>query len=462
MKQSKSTFIDLKLRLVIAFLFLSINAVFSQSFILKGNAIHKDDKPISGAIVYKNKLDTKVLTNNEGIFFLSVTSLDTINIISKESNDYFIVPDRSSDTLEYTFVLTTKSYLIDEVVVSSKRVEKISGDYNEYMLDYYVFENGSIVMLKNLKNIHYLTFQNELKEKVDYELPFVPVEFYLDCAGNMHIVGRDSTYQFWIDSNFHIIETLSNKFVETKLKSLIYCGEKEVFSVEYSDYNQKYRLNYNDEETSRTILEVFDTVAYNNIWEQVARMNVSTCPEGQSCSLPSTNKLIIRGVPLKYQHLSNSQNSGGFDVQGSFTPISSKRFNEVSFINFQIHRLINIQSFSINENVIAIDILNDKINVYNNKGKEIHKTKMTLTDESKTLAIKDPYSKKFYLSNDLYSPTLEISSLNVQNGEHTAILSLKEVRFPEKVKIFNDQLYFIAANENGFHKLYSLHLNLDD
>ncbi len=87
---------------------------------------------------------------------------------------------------------------------------------------------------------------------------------------------------------------------------------------------------------------------------------------------------------------------------------------------------------------------------------------MTLTDESKTLAIKDPYSKKFYLSNDLYSPTLEISSLNVQNGEHTAILSLKEVRFPEKVKIFNDQLYFIAANENGFHKLYSLHLNLDD
>ncbi|MEY3236028.1 MAG: hypothetical protein RI883_129 [Bacteroidota bacterium] len=460
MGQSKNTTIDLKFRLFLAFLFLAFHAVFSQSFILKGYAIHKDDKPISGAVVYKNKLDTKVLTNNEGIFFLNVTSFDTINIISKESNDYFIVPERSSDTLKYTFVLTTKSYLIDEVVVSSKRVEKISGDYNEYMLDYYVFENGSIAMLKNYKNIHYLTFQNELKEKVDYELPFIPVEFYLDCVGNMHIVGRDSTYQFWIDSTFHIVETLSNNFVETKLKSLVYCGEKEVFSVEYSDYNQKYRLNYNDKETSRTILEVFDTVAYYNIWEQVAK---TLGPNSDSTSPVSSDPgSIVRGVPLKYQYLHNSQNTRRFDVQGSAMPISSKKFNDVAFINLQIDKLINIQSFSINDNVISIDILNDKINVYNNKGKEIHKTKMTLTDESKTLVIKDPYSKKFYLSNDLYSPTLEISSLNVQNGEHTAILSLKEARFPEKVKIFNGQLYFIAANENGFQKLYSLHLNLDD
>jgi hypothetical protein len=452
MGQSKNTTIDLKFRLFLAFLFLAFHAVFSQSFILKGYAIHKDDKPISGAVVYKNKLDTKVLTNNEGIFFLNVTSFDTINIISKESNDYFIVPERSSDTL--------KSYLIDEVVVSSKRVEKISGDYNEYMLDYYVFENGSIAMLKNYKNIHYLTFQNELKEKVDYELPFIPVEFYLDCVGNMHIVGRDSTYQFWIDSTFHIVETLSNNFVETKLKSLVYCGEKEVFSVEYSDYNQKYRLNYNDKETSRTILEVFDTVAYYNIWEQVAK---TLGPNSDSTSPVSSDPgSIVRGVPLKYQYLHNSQNTRRFDVQGSAMPISSKKFNDVAFINLQIDKLINIQSFSINDNVISIDILNDKINVYNNKGKEIHKTKMTLTDESKTLVIKDPYSKKFYLSNDLYSPTLEISSLNVQNGEHTAILSLKEARFPEKVKIFNGQLYFIAANENGFQKLYSLHLNLDD
>ena len=460
MKQSKSTVSNLNLILVIAFLFISFHSVFSQTFILKGYAIHKDEKTSSGAIVYKNNSNTKVLTNNEGVFFLNVSSLDTINVVSKGSNDYFIVPESTSDTLDYVFILTTKSFLIDEVVVSSKRLEKISGDYNEYMLDYYVFENGSIAMLKNYKNIHFLTFQNVSKEKIDYELPFIPVEFYLDCVGNMHIVGKDSTYQFWIDSTFHIVETLPNIFVETKLKSLVYCGENEVFSVQYSDYNKKYRLNFNDKESSRTILEVFDTITYYNIWEQEARIfGPSSDTTNPTSSDPG---LIMRGVPIKYQYLHNSQNTRRFDIQGSAKPINSKKFNEIAFINFQIDKLINIQSFSINENVIAIDILNDKINVYNNQGKEIHKTKMTLTDESKTLVIKDPYAKKFYLSNNNYSPTLEISSLNVQNGEHNAILSLKEVRFPEKVKIFNGELFFIAANENGFQKLYSLNLNLDD
>ena len=139
MKQSKSTVSNLNLILVIAFLFISFHSVFSQTFTLKGYAIHKDEKPISGAIVYKNNSNTKVLTNNEGVFFLNVSSLDTINVVSKGSNDYFIVPESTSDTLDYVFILTTKSFLIDEVVVSSKRLEKISGDYNEYMLDYYVF-----------------------------------------------------------------------------------------------------------------------------------------------------------------------------------------------------------------------------------------------------------------------------------------------------------------------------------
>ncbi len=454
--------IKLKWQFVIAFIIFSSTSLFSQSFTLKGYAIHKDDKPVSGAIVYKNNLDTKVLTNNEGIFFLNVSKFDTINIISNGSNDYFIIPEKNSDTIKYTFVLTTKSYLIDEVVVSSKRVEKISGDYNEYMLDYYVFENGSIAMLKNLKNIHYLTFQNELKEKVDYELPFVPVEFYLDCLGNLRIVGKDSTYLFWIDSTFHIEQTLSNSYVKFQLKPLVYCGENEVFSVQYSDYNQKYRLNFNDQESSRTILEVFDTIAYYNIWEQEARLNGPIVSNGQYPSLtPAYPGRIVRGVKLKYQYLHNSQNSGRFDVTSSLAPMSSRRFNEISFINHQINQEINIQAFSVNESVIAIDIFNDKISVFNNKGKEIHKTKMALTDETKKVVIKDPYSKKFYLTNK-NDPTLELSALNIQNGEHTAILSLKEARFPEKVKIFNGQLYFIAANENGFQKLYSLNLNLED
>lgn len=491
MQHSKCTVIDLKFRLVLGFLFLTFQTLFSQSFILKGRAVHKDDKPISGAVVYKNNLNTKVLTNNEGIFFLNVSSLDTINVVSKGSNDYFIVPERTLDTLDYVFILTTKSFLIDEVVVSSKRIEKISGDYNEYMLDYYVFENGSIAMLKNYKNIHYLTFQNELKEKVDYELPFVPVEFYLDCVGNMHIVSKDSTYQFWIDTTFHIVQVLSNKYVKANLKSLVYCGEKEYVYFDISDYNRKYRLNLRDENSTTTFMEVFDSIGYNDIKEQLENLQSERCQPGKTCTHIYGGTHFARSLPQNQQSATSSQNYGGstygtkeanyrayaniknysnYKMQYRSTSInypsnriSSASFNSEAFIQHQINVPIKIQSFSINQSIISIDLSNDNLKVFNLKGKEIHSAHINQNDHSKNEIIKDPYGKKFYLSNNNnYSSTLEISSLNVQNGEHTAILSLKEVRFPEKVKIFNGELFFVAANENGFQKLYSLNLFLGE
>ena len=202
MQHSKSTFIDLKLRLVIAFLFISIHAVFSQSSVLIGNAVHQDGKAVSGAYIFINKQDSKILTNNAGCFTLTVNPRDTITIIDAVTNDYYIIPDKHTDTIVYTFILTEKSYTIEEINVSANRLEHISGDFNEYIIDYYVFETGSIALLKSYKNKYYLTFQNASKEKQDFELPFVPKEFYLDCVENMHIVSKDSTYQFWIDTTF--------------------------------------------------------------------------------------------------------------------------------------------------------------------------------------------------------------------------------------------------------------------
>ena len=100
MQHSKSTFIDLKLRLVIAFLFLSINAVFSQSFILKGNAVHQDGKAVSGAYIFINKQDSKILTNNAGCFTLTVNPRDTITIVDAVTNDYYIIPEKENEIIE--------------------------------------------------------------------------------------------------------------------------------------------------------------------------------------------------------------------------------------------------------------------------------------------------------------------------------------------------------------------------
>ena len=112
MQHSKSTFINLKLRLVIAFLFLSIHAVFSQTVVLIGNAVHQDGKAVSGAYILINKQDSKILTNNAGCFTLTVNPRDTITIVDAVTNDYYIIPDKHTHKIVYTFILTEKSYNI--------------------------------------------------------------------------------------------------------------------------------------------------------------------------------------------------------------------------------------------------------------------------------------------------------------------------------------------------------------
>ena len=488
MQHSKSTFIDLKLRLVIAFLFISFHSVFSQSSVLIGNAVHQDGKAVSGAYIFINKQDSKILTNNAGCFTLTVNPRDTITIVDAVTNDYYIIPEKHSDTIVYTFILTEKSYNIEEINVSANRLEHISGDFNEYIIDYYVFETGSIALLKSYKNKYYLTFQNASKEKQDFELPFVPKEFYLDCVENMHIVSKDSTYQFWIDTSFHIVQVLSNKYVKANLKSLVYCGEKEYVYFDISDYNRKYRLNLRDEISTTTFMEVFDTIGYYNIIGQIAKLNEQSCAIGKPCYKGDVDSRISRTIPLKYQYLKNSQNYGGttygskeanysayanskgyanYTVTRSTSinypsPItSSSRFNDGAFIQHQINVPIKIQSFSINQSIISIDLSNDNIKVFNLKGKEIHSARINQNDHSKNEIIKDPYGKKFYLFNK-NKATLDLSLLDIQNGNYNAILSLKEVNYPEKIKVFNNQLYFIAANEHGFHKLYTLNLFLGE
>ncbi len=489
MQHSKSTFIDLKLRLVIAFLFISIHAVFSQSSVLIGNAVHQDGKAVSGAYIFINKQDSKILTNNAGCFTLTVNPRDTITIVDAVTNDYYIIPEKHSDTIVYTFILTEKSYNIEEINVSANRLEHISGDFNEYIIDYYVFETGSIALLKSYKNKYYLTFQNASKEKQDFELPFVPKEFYLDCVENMHIVSKDSTYQFWIDTTFHIVQVLSNKYVKANLKSLVYCGEKEYVYFDISDYNRKYRLSLRDENSTTTFMEVFDSIGYNDIKEQIENLQSERCQPGKTCTHIYGGTHFSRSLPQNRQSATSSQNYGGstyvtkeanyrayadlknysnYKMQYRSTSInypsnriSSASFNSEAFIQHQINVPIKIQSFSINQSIISIDLSNDNIKVFNLKGKEIHSARINQNDHSKNEIIKDPYGKKFYLFNK-NKATLDLSLLDIQNGNYNAILSLKEVNYPEKIKVFNNQLYFIAANEHGFHKLYTLNLFLGE
>jgi hypothetical protein len=433
--------------LIIVF-FLSFSQLYSQSIILKGTVFNENNNPIWGAMVYNNGKLTKISSNKSGVFELMVSSYDTINVIYKGSNDYFIIPSEQTNRIEKVFLLSLKTSLFEEVSVSSNRLKKVAGEYNEHIVDYHVFENGDLALLKKYKHDYYLSFQRRYGVINDYILPFSPVEFHLDCAENLRIIGKDSTLHFSIDSTLHLIERLSNIYVQKNLKPIIYCGDKGIIYWELSHYNRKYTLIHKTENSYKVLNEFLDTTELYAIWEKYDFIAFDNY---------ITNQGINREVPLLYQHLRNSQNSKPIcSVNDKFTPNNTLIVDQ-QILEYQVLNPINIQSFSIDRRIITLDFLNKNIIVLNHTGKIVHMRNFNMTNQTFTKVIKDPYTNQFYLRSE-DEPITEIAHLNIFNGEATYSLTLKEVRFPQKVKVFNNQLYFISINDAGFGKLHGISL----
>jgi hypothetical protein len=107
--------------------------------------------------------------------------------------------------------------------------------------------------------------------------------------------------------------------------------------------------------------------------------------------------------------------------------------------------------------MVTVDFEKSILYVFNRQGKTVHTARIEGEKNHRNKLLRDPYTDKFYVV-DPNRPALGLSSLNLDNGDLEEILVLKEVFYPEKVKVFNDTLYFIAANSKGFQKVYMVNL----
>jgi hypothetical protein len=106
---------------------------------------------------------------------------------------------------------------------------------------------------------------------------------------------------------------------------------------------------------------------------------------------------------------------------------------------------------------VTVDFSKSQLHVFDRTGRAIHNAPIDRKGLEKFRLIKDPYTDHFYIT-DPEKALFSLARLTIENGKTEEILNLKEVSFPEKVKIFNHTLYFIAANDKGFRKVYSVRL----
>lgn len=415
----------------------------SQSLTIKGYILNEKNLPVSEAAVFVNQKLVLQKTNDNGFFNATVQRNDTITVRKGKVRDQFIANDEfARDTLIVFFQLINQPVVLEEIKLNGSRVKKFDGEVNEQLLDYYIFPDASYITLKSCQKEYFLDVNEVNSEKKRFKLDFRPEHLSVDCKGNFLVHGKDTIYETWVDENLHCSNRIPKWNYEGNIKNLIYCGDTLFMDENHGYLNRKYTLNYYDKDTAYNVYSSFDTLGYYSIYEQISLFKAKT----------TGNPRIVDSIPLKYQYMVNSQNRNN-------TCSAAKTYREGQDLTaLQVANKLNVQSERVNLNVVTIDFTKGRLFVFTNKGKQIHTVPIQGKELEDCRLIRDPYTDKFYLTNP-NKAMFSLSKLNIETGDLQEILNLREVSYPEKVKIFNNTLYFIAENTNGFRKVYSVDLD---
>jgi hypothetical protein len=428
---------------LLLFLLLTSLVGRTQTISIKGYVLNEQNAPVDGASVLINNKVIIRKTDPSGFFKVNIKLNDTISVRKGEARDSYIANRlNAQDTAIIIFQLFNKSKILEEITVRGGRVKLFDGDKNENLLDYYVYQDGSFITIKKVGQGFFLDLAETGKETKSFELEFEPTELSIDCKGNFLILTKDSVYETWIDDKIHFANSIPRHQFEGNIKNLVYCADNMFMDYRYEYLNRKYYLKFYNKDTSYIFFNAFDTLGYYTIYEQISDFKAKTT---------GRTSPVMDSIPLKHQTMLNSQN------RETICAAAKTLRHGMDFIALQVQNKLNIQSERVNFNLVTVDFSKSQLHVFDRTGRAIHNAPIDRKGLEKFRLIKDPYTDHFYIT-DPEKALFSLARLTIENGKTEEILNLKEVSFPEKVKIFNHTLYFIAANDKGFRKVYSVRL----
>jgi hypothetical protein len=421
------------------FLLLCTNFILSQTLI--GRVIDEGDNPLIGVSIFNTNTKKGSVTDLKGNFMLQIVPGDYLKLsfVGKKTLVYR-VPANKQDTIYKLFILKENTQEISEFTVSSKRINKVAGDKNEYILDYLIQLDGNIIALKKYKNEYYISLEGidtvYIQQKLNYPKP---KKIGMDCYGNIQLFCKDSVRQFWIDKTILCLYTYSHKAFNEFLKPLIYCNGHSVIAENFTNHNKKYQLALIEKgKQNKTI--------FYQTWDK----------EAEKVAAGWFNQIIAH-----YHSTCGDQNlisDGMWDGNVISLQTDGKSNQFISWYLKVKAREINIQSFSDTKGLLVFDLQEDSITRVNRNGKIINKTNTDIKNINSSTTITQDKLLNNYYYYQADRGWLYLYKINPTTGNTNQILKLNEVTFVKNVKVHNNWVYFVRAKKNGFQKLYRVKL----
>lgn len=421
--------------------FLTLN---THSQVLIGTVTDSEYNPLVQAEIQDTTSRKSAVCDLFGSFILNITSNSVLEISHPEYASRFfpIVTEQNTDTIYLNFLLTEKTQSISEVIITSDRLKKVVDQKSINVVDYLPF-NDFILVIKSKNTNRFLSLEGIDTTFAEFDLGKIKAKaLFEDCYGNIHLLDKDSAYQIWIDSGFHVVSTASIERFNKLLKPCIAdFSENNVF-YNFTNRNRKYTLTSIDKKSKQ---KEFFFHTHDKVGESVATSYFWSIIRIYNQAIPEYANMITLGV---------------WDGNLLTLNFSSPEFDRMVTWYLKIRAVeLNINAFRKNNNLIVFDQFSDSIHVFNDQNNQMISRTYPFEKGSKVFdVIQDRFNSTFY-EQKIEKGVYTLTSLNhvFENGSPNKQITISEIPFATNMKVFNDWVYFTVL-ENNFNRLYRMNI----
>ncbi len=422
-----------------------INSQEPARFLVQGTVSDKESgEPVENVNVTIKGQQKGAITNELGQFKLYVTQLPFTlkfsHISYKSTEKSFDYPPER----EIVINLSKDTKPLDEVIITSQKIDTIYRDDVYSVLDYELLEDKIVLLIYKARLTRSELLITDLEGNKNQSLPVLPgkpLALFKDCLGNIHIITKTKVYQIHLGNDQ--IRIYEGEDIAHFRKVMSGC----LFSIQNKLYFERYGI--------------FDFV------KQVTYINTTDSSHHDLALIIDREKAdMLQNNPEDYSILSGIERYTSLkDLTGTdeqVNPNSKIRHLEFEerFIQMVYYGSINTPVLKLGDSLCIFNHPNNLIDIYNYNDSLVRRTTIdyhlkdkenvlttlihSFTPEKKWLeeVYTDPDLGKLYTLFQNINGTEDLMEIDVFTGETKFILTIP---FPyvQKIKIKNGFVYFI-------------------
>lgn len=440
-------------------LFFSIHA-FIYSQIIFFNGIIKDEqtsKPIQDVNikVYGTTLGTS--TDQAGNFLLKINKIPTTLIFSCVGYEIasYTITAISNNPVE--FQLRPKSYILQEVGISSKKYSFLFKDQEYSVLDYEINgDNLTLLVFKNQLKHSELIFLDRNGDTLAIsplpELP--PASLFKDFLANVHYISRDNNaYQFFYnekDGRIEFYPVKTKDSLQTYLKPFLFKIIDRLYFQENLAAGFGTAFGFYEKGTGKKYIRRV--------------VNTKKISEYRDDQLFYQNWNGLVPIEQYFCKPSDYDESIEFDFTQGFSSSTHFEENEARAHQFEFYKTIYPVIKTGGDNIAFFNFITDTLELMNKNGEikravqiSFHKEVKTLPDTGNSIKLSnlswhwgcailvDDYSREVYTvfrKNGM----VKIQNIDLETGK-LKIGTVLPFSFPEKIEIYKGEAYYLIKSD---------------